>query len=182
MSWGVPVLVVVPRAIWGARKPKSVVPMATAVSELWIHHTAGASPPDFPQAKEVIEKRGERSTMRTTQNFHMNPPPGGRGWSDIAYNFIVMPSGRVYRGRGWTRQGAHTEGHNNHSVAICFAGNFELEKPSDKAIKSARQLVRRGKLLRRLTRSVRVGGHRDASGASTACPGRFLFQRLGEIG
>ena len=171
-------LVVIPRWAWGARKPKSITPMKTPVSEVWCHHSAGVSPPDLPQAKDDIEKQGERSTMRGIKNFHLD----GRGWVDIAYNFVIMPSGRVYRGRGWTRQGAHTEGHNDHSVATCFAGNFEIEKPTDKAIKSARQLVARGKQLKRLTSTVRVGGHRDASGAQTACPGKHLYQRLGEIG
>jgi hypothetical protein len=152
--------------------------MSTPVSELYIHHSAGASPPDLPASKNEIEKRGERATVKGFQNYHMD----SKGWADIAYNFIIMPSGRVYRGRGWKRQGAHTEGRNDRSVAFCFAGNFEVEKPTDKALKSARKLRQKGIQERRLTPTVRTAGHRAAPGASTACPGQHLVNRIKEIG
>lgn len=171
-------LIIVPRALWGARRPKSIVPMQTPVSEVWAHHSASASPPDLPQAKDDIEKAGERAMMRGIQNYHMDT----KGWADFAYSFAVCPSGRVYRGRGWKRQGAHTEGHNDHSVAICFMGNFEVERPTVQALEAARQLIAQGKRFKRFSSAVRVGGHRDASGAQTACPGAKLYQRIGEIG
>ena len=171
-------LIGVPRLAWGARKPWSIVAMKTPVSEMWVHHSAGASPPDLPQGKNDIEKAGERAMMRGIQNYHMDT----KGWADFAYSFAVMPSGRVYRGRGWKRQGAHTEGHNDHSVAICFMGNFEVERPTDEALNAARQIVARGKRFKHLTSNVRIGGHRNASGAQTACPGRHLLRRIGEIG
>ncbi len=171
-------MLIVPRVVWGARKPKSVVPMKSPVSELWIHHTAGAAPPDLPQKKADIEKAGERASMRGIQAFHMD----GRGWSDIAYNFVIFPSGRVYKGRGWSRQGAHTEGHNDHAVAFCFAGNFEEEIPTVKALDAARELKLKGKRRGRLVKTgLRIGGHREASGAATSCPGRNLFKHVPSI-
>jgi N-acetylmuramoyl-L-alanine amidase len=132
----------------------------------------------LPQSKDAIEKRGERAMMRAIQNFHMDD----RGWADFAYSFAVFPSGRVYRGRGWKRQGAHTEGRNDVSIAVCFMGNFEVEKPTDKALKAARKLRQKGIQERRLTPNVRTAGHRAAPGASTACPGQFLVNRIKEIG
>jgi len=152
--------------------------MQTPVKELWIHHTAGAAPPDYPQSKVAIEKTGERATMRGIQNYHMD----SQGWSDIAYNFVIFPSGRVYKARGWKRQGAHTMNHNEHSVAFCFAGNFEVDKPTAKALESAAKLKHRGKRYKRLVKTgLNVGGHRQASGAATSCPGQHLFSRISEI-
>lgn len=35
--------------------------------------------------------------VRSIQNYHM----GVRGWSDIAYSFVVAQDGTVFQGRGW---------------------------------------------------------------------------------
>ena len=45
--------------------------------------------------------------------------------------------GRVYEGRGWGIQGAHTYGYNSKSIAISFIGNFMSRVPSDEAIRAA---------------------------------------------
>lgn len=103
--------------------------------------------------------------MRQIQNFHMDT----RGWADIAYHLIVMPSGRVYRGRPLKNLGAHVENHNTSHVGICFAGNFETSKPTEKAIRTLTYLVKQHPRLR----GKPVVGHRDFGG--TACPGRNLY-------
>ena len=58
--------------------------------------------------------------------------------------------GRVYEGRGWTRVGAHTYGHNANSIAISFMGNFMTVTPSQNAINAALNLITRGKQLVRI--------------------------------
>ena len=47
--------------------------------------------------------------VRSIQNFHIDD----RGWADIGYHFLVGENGKVYEGRGWDRQGAHSPGFNN---------------------------------------------------------------------
>ena len=37
----------------------------------------------------------------------------GNGWDDIGYHFLVGENGKVYEGRGWDRQGAHSPGWNS---------------------------------------------------------------------
>ncbi len=49
------------------------------------------------------------SYVRGIQNFHIDD----RGWADIGYHFLVGENGKVYEGRGWDRQGAHSPGFNN---------------------------------------------------------------------
>jgi peptidoglycan recognition protein len=58
--------------------------------------------------------------VRSYQNHHMDT----NGWPDIGYNFLVGEDGNVYKGRGWTRAGAHAPGYNYNSIGVCFIGTF----------------------------------------------------------
>src|SRR5690554_791665 len=126
-------LSIISRAQWGARQPtKKPVGMVTPQRDIYVHHTADNGPGPGPHA--------EAAYMRHLQRFHQD----GRGWADIGYSFVIMPSGRVYEGRGFAVVGAHTEGHNSTAHGICFAGNFQTQQPTDEAIRAASQLIRLG--------------------------------------
>lgn len=129
--------------------------------ELWIHHTAD-------------ENHGPAG-VRAIQRYHMDV----KGWDDIAYSFLVDDDGSIYEGRGFGVAGGHTAGHNNHSHAICFMGNFQNRQPTAAAMEAARWLFHEGRRLGKW--KVISGGHRDAEGASTACPGKYLYARLNDI-
>ena len=69
--------------------------------------------------------------VKTIQDFHQND----RGWVDIGYHFLVGENGKVYQGRGWNRQGAHSTGWNddaygknfiNYSLLTCSVKVFPL--------------------------------------------------------
>ena len=66
------------------------------------------------------------------------------GWDDIGYNFLVGGDGRAYTGRGWDREGAHTKGYNDKSVAISFMGNYMTVAPSYKMLTVAENLIQCG--------------------------------------
>ena len=152
------------RSAWGAMSPRGRAKMGS-VGQVWVHHTAGPSP-TAPDA--------EAAEMRAIQRFHM----GTKQWSDIAYSFVVFPSGRVYEGRGWGVVGAHTENWNSRSYGICFAGNFETLVPTDEALAAAGALIRHGLDAGHIT-GYRIGGHRDTK--ATVCPGKNLYARLSVI-
>lgn len=95
------------------------------------------------------------------------------GFSDVPYPFVVFPSGRVYEGRPLGRQGAATYNNNSTSTAIAWDGNMETSKPTAESIATGRK-VRRAKAPGRA-----VEPH--SSVYATACPGRNLRSRLGEI-
>jgi hypothetical protein len=108
--------------------------------------------------------------MRQIQRFHMET----RGWSDIAYSFVVDPDTlEVFEGRGAGIAGGHTRGHNTISHAICVMGNYETDRPTDALLNRIAELVAHGHHQGWWPAQL-TGGHRDASGASTACPGRHL--------
>jgi hypothetical protein len=103
----------------------------------------------------------------------------GRGWTDIAYSFIVdRDSLLVYEGRGAGVRGGHTFGHNSISHGVCVMGNFQVMEPSSGLVSKLAELVRYGHG-RNWWPSQLTGGHRDVR--STACPGRNLYAQIDEI-
>jgi N-acetylmuramoyl-L-alanine amidase len=157
-------IVIVSRADWGARSPKSRSEISLPTARLWIHHTAGS-------------ERGAAG-MRSIQNTHMDDPKFK--FADIGYSFVVdNADGTIFEGRGAGIQGAHTEGDNSTSHAICVMGNFMNIQPSTKAIDSVVALAKHGREQGWWTPTCR--GHRQAPGAATECPGDNLFAKLDEI-
>lgn len=153
---------IVSRAAWGARAPKRRYTIHTPTPRLWLHHTAGNEPDGA-------------AGLRRIQNFHMNT----RGWSDIAYSFVIDRRGVIYEGRGPGVAGGHTAGDNSTSHAICVIGNYDVQHPPQAVLDAIAALIRHGRAQgwwRDLT-----GGHRDARGASTACPGRHLYAAIPRI-
>jgi hypothetical protein len=151
---------IVSRAEWDARPPKTTpyrIPIPTP--ELWLHHTASAD--------------GGAARVRAIQDFHMDV----RGWSDIAYSFLINGAGQIFMGRGVGIAGGHTAGHNTISHAICVLGNFNDDQPTDAAVASIVELARHGYAQGWWPEGF-TGGHRDASGANTSCPGDNLHELL----
>jgi hypothetical protein len=108
------------------------------------------------------------SILRSIQTFHQ----GSRGWSDIAYNYVVDPYGNVYEGRGMAAASAAfgSNDGNQHYVAVCYLGGT-----GDAFTAPARQAI--ADLIAYLRSSKGVGtavkGHRDFK--STDCPGDVIY-------
>lgn len=158
------------RATWRALPPDcSVASFSTPAAYTFIHHSV------TPTA-HIKTVEAEKAHMRYLQQIAFS-----RGFCDISYSFIIFPSGRVYEGRGWKKVGAHTEGYNSVAHAFCFAGNFETQAPSRKALEAAGALHKKGVRWHRIARNAVILGHRQAQGAATACPGKHLYDALGAI-
>lgn len=152
---------IVSRAEWGARKPENRQTIHLPTPRLWVHHTAG-------------EQHGVKG-VRFTQAFHMDT----RGFADVAYSFLVDDDGTIYEGRGVGIQGGHTAGDNSSSHAVCALGNYDVRPPTKALVKSIADLARHGR--EHGWWGDITGGHRDAKGSSTACPGRHLYAALPHI-
>lgn len=94
------------------------------IDKIVIHHSAS------PSHSTTIEK---------VRDWHVN----GNGWKDIAYHFCIDRRGIVHKGRKEKEIGAHTKGHNRHSLGICVFGNFEVEHITKPAYDSLVTMVRR---------------------------------------
>jgi hypothetical protein len=123
---------------------------------VYVHHTAG------PQ----------NQTVREIQNFHMDV----KGWSDIAYNWLVDDAGNIYEGRGWGIVGGATKGENSSSHSVCYIGNTQNVIPSDKAKEAINVLII---LHNNEYGEGFVKGHKDSAQANTVCPGKHMYNWLG---
>lgn len=158
---------IVSREQWGAAPPRSVHQIDTPTPELWLHHSAGA-----------LDAGGNGvwwDDVRGIQRFHMAPEPEGRGWSDIAYSFLVG-GGQVFEGRGAGIAGGHTKGHNTISHAICLIGNYETMQPTEPDLQAIAALMRHGR--EKGWWGDLTGDHSAASGANTSCCGRNLRAQI----
>lgn len=94
-----------------------------------------------------------------------------RHFRDIGYHFYITRDGTVHDGRHIEKVGAHCEGHNSHSIGICYEGGLDANgKPADtrteaqrKALKS---LVER---MHHLFPKALIVGHHDLN-PRKACP------------
>jgi hypothetical protein len=143
---------IVSRKEWGARAPENRITTTwSRRTEFVVHHSEGPT----------------NATIRSIQDFHMGP---ARGWSDIAYSFLVRDDGTIYEGRGWLTVGAHATGHNTSGIGVCYIGQ---NAPTEAAKRSIRALYDYAcehaghQLLKR--------GHGQLSQNSTDCPGSALL-------
>lgn len=157
------------RPQWGAKHGVGKA-IPGDLSLVLIHHTAG---PDLPP--DATEQR-EKDVVRGIEKQHVE----ANGWQGIGYNWLIFPSGRVYEGRGWRRQGAHCPGKNSVSVGVSFVMNSELHEPTPKAIQACKELIAMGIMANHIKVGFEVKGHRDFD--DTKCPGAKLYARLSELG
>ncbi|GAB6170879.1 hypothetical protein JCM15765_03570 [Paradesulfitobacterium aromaticivorans] len=109
------------------------------------------------------------------------------GWSDIGYNYVILPDGRCEDGRPLNLPGAHCKagGRNFIGIGICLVGNFSLTQVPEAQLKG---LV--DKILSLMDEhELKVSDvelHREVPEAHTECPGKYfpaegLRKRLGEL-
>lgn len=100
---------IVSRGEWGARAPRYVNKgnLTAPTTGHW----------NGPHVPEVSHDKCA-GLVRGIQNFHMD----GKGWSDIAYNFVVCQHGTIYEGRGLdvrnAGQGTNEGNRTSHAVMM----------------------------------------------------------------
>lgn len=154
------------RKDWGARAPRCAFGRHTP-NRATIHHTVTPTNDSM-----TVPQR-----LRQIQSFHQF----SRGWCDIGYNFLVSRDGRVWRGRGGNRIGAHVANSNTGNIGISFIGTYTSTAPTQKQMCNAAKLLRRLSIVYPgvdLKRSD-VKGHRQYGG--TSCPGNALYNRIDTI-
>jgi len=154
--------VMVTRVAWGARPPKYVDDEFTKNEGIVVHYStrdAAGLTKHWPDCYE---------SWRGHQRWHMDDPPNGRGWWDLAYNFGVCPHGFVFEGRGWGAQNGANRPMNDKSLSICFDGDAN-DQPGPSAVRSFQDLIERAVVEEGWDAQVR--GHSEVSTSGTPCPG-----------
>ena len=152
-------LVMVSRDSWGARTPKEVEHVTwTAGTPIRVHHTVND---DISNTLDA-----EKAAMRAIQNYHMNT----KGWNDIAYNYVIFKSGRVYVGRGRNVVGAHTKDHND-DCGIAFYGDYTKTTMTYKQVQAFRAIKSKlGLTGKNIPHSATF---------NTSCPSKEIINKLG---
>lgn len=184
---------IIRRAQWGAdeRMRGNGPGLAPSAKMAFIHHTDNGN---------RYSKSQSRALVRGIYRYHTS----NRGYSDIAYNFLIDRYGQIFEGRagGITKPviGAHTKGFNAGTIGIALIGNFSNARPPSAMLTSLKRLVAwrldiahiqpdglvslvsagneryaRG----RVVRFRRISGHRNAK--PTACPGNSAYRLLDSV-
>jgi hypothetical protein len=174
---------IVSRAGWGAdERITTHRPSYRTPTFVVLHHTAGSNTYTKAQAAGVV---------RGIHAYHART----LGWGDIGYNVLVDRYGTIYEGRagGLDRGviGAHARGYNTGSFGVSVMGNFDIADIPAVAVESVARVTAwkydvHG-IDRSATRRMTVNGttintftsHRNVG--QTACPGRYLYARMGQL-
>lgn len=154
----------VSRTQWGARPPRPGAATSMVAHPSITVHWEGEGW-HYPWDHSTCDDK-----VRGIQNFHMD----GRGWSDIAYNYLNCPHGYTYEGRGYNKRssanGNDTWNMASYATQAMWGSNAGAKVPN--ALKDA--LLFSFEILRsRGTATSVVKGHRDWH--STDCPGDELY-------
>ena len=94
-----------------------------------------------------------------------------RGWKCIGYHYVIRRDGSIEPGRSEAVIGAHCQGHNRHSIGICYEGGLDARgHPADTRTSQQRASMRA--LLESLHQSypkALIIGHHDLC-PQKACP------------
>jgi len=151
------------REAWGARKPTGEF-RRHRIRRITVHHSAVV----------LRDNRLAPERLRSHQAAHQE-----RGWPDIAYHLLIDRRGNVYEGRprwaiGDTATNYDPRGH----LLVMCEGNFQEQRPSAAQVGALVDVLAWG--VERYGVGVRtIRGHLEY--ADTACPGRALQRRLGEV-
>ena len=121
------------------------------ISEIIVHCTATRS--------------GRAVDVDDVRRWHLQ-----RGFFDIAYHFLILLDGTVQKGRPIETAGAHCQGHNTHSIGVCYVGGLDSDGcPADtRTPEQKRALVKLLSSLKRQFPDAEIHSHRDF--AAKACP------------
>lgn len=163
-----------------------------AKSKIIIHHTA-----DDNTALLTWWEKAAMQELQRIYKYHALTKWRG----DIGYNFIIDPFGNIYEWRAWWAGvvWAQTAWNNTPSVWISLMGNFNVQVPTDVALKSLLKLTtalaKKYRINPKATTSYfkksdevpyikaytnyTIAGHQDAW--VTSCPGVNLYNLLPEL-
>ena len=93
-----------------------------------------------------------------------------RKWSDIGYHYVIRRNGELEDGRPLEIAGAHTQGHNVHSIGICLVGGINDARRAENNFtpEQWRTLERILRFLKSSLKGITIHGHNEF--AKKACP------------
>lgn len=92
------------------------------------------------------------------------------GFAKIGYHFVIDIDGQIELGRSIAEVGAHTSGHNNYSIGVCYIGGLDKNgNPCDTRTEAQNESFKiLLTTLHRMFPLATLHGHKDF--AKKACP------------
>ncbi|MTI19310.1 hypothetical protein E1162_18870 [Rhodobacteraceae bacterium RKSG542] len=132
-----------------------------AINEIILHCTA------------TVE--GQDVSVETIDRWHRE-----RKFSSIGYHFVIGLDGTVHEGRPLERIGAHTKGHNEHSIGIAYVGGLDADR-NPKDTRTDAQKTALTKLIQHLDEQYpvkKVSGHNAYSAKACPCFDASIYNSL----
>ncbi len=109
--------------------------MITNIPKIIIGHHTAISRASVPRQFFAVNAY-HRDTKDANGDFVFHfGKPSSLGYYG-GYHIFIEPDGTELRYREDWEQGAHTKGQNSNSLAVCMAGNFDVELPTEAQIKT----------------------------------------------
>lgn len=108
---------------------------------------------------------GRHVTVAEIDKWHRE-----RGFSQIGYHYVIYLDGTIHKGRPESLAGAHTVGHNQNSIGVCYVGGIDKQWNAKDTRTPAQKIALRElvKDLRNRYPGTTVHGHNEF--AAKACP------------
>lgn len=108
---------------------------------------------------------GRHVTVAEIDKWHRE-----RGFSQIGYHYVIYLDGTIHKGRPESLAGAHTVGHNQNSIGVCYVGGVDKQWNAKDTRTQAQKIVLRElvKDLQNRHPGITVHGHNEF--AAKACP------------
>ncbi|MCE7008027.1 N-acetylmuramoyl-L-alanine amidase [Kibdelosporangium philippinense] len=156
------------RGEWGARHDNGSGSAPLPASEMWLHHSVtGSAGPNATLQQDAAKIRDVEAVGES------------RFGTGISYTWLITESGRVFEGHSANRLGTHTGGRNSRARAICFIGNYDNIRPTNRQLRAAAWLLQEARRNGWIRNAQLNGGHRDVK--ATGCPGNHAYAAIGQI-
>lgn len=160
---------IIQRPEWGARHADGFGPRPVGNLHVYVHHSVTAAPDLVPPFTDDYAAVRQLEAIGQARFGH-----------GISYQFPITPAGLIFEGVSVDRVGAAIANYNTPTANIVWVGNYDVDRPPLPMLQATDWLLHHG--AGKWWRDPFVkGGHQDAPGAQTACPGRFGEALLGSL-
>jgi iduronate 2-sulfatase len=162
---------IISRADWGSKADP--IPDSRRHSPQWITiHHAGVLWTNAVEPAQFVRNMQHWGQHRP----EIEQPPRNTYWPDLAYHFMIAPSGDIYEARPIEYEPeSNTKYDLAGNLGIELMGDFEKQRPSKAQLESTVRLT--AWLMGEYGISIdRVRTHRDAAPKQTSCPGRDFYR------
>lgn len=156
---------VIDRQNWGAQsETRGPYPLQHPTPYVLITHIGVQSTPCVDMYRCSIK-------MRTIQDAAV----AEQSLPDISNNFYLGGDGFIYVGRGWDTANAYA----NHTLSVCFMGDYVRYEPNDKQFSALDHLLAHGVAKDYLTKDYKLVAHNQTR--TTRSPGPYIYERISKL-